>query len=118
MTRVFFEPRVLGGTMPLFSDAKAQHESATHNCKRTNQLANRPSFSSPICHRTNKAQTEQTPHAKDMVGSAGHAFAGPKAIEEVKMSAMLAKHFIMRHANESLIAQARLLDNESLRLLG
>lgn len=104
--------------MPLFTNAKAQHESATYNYKRTNQLANRPSLSSPNGHLTNNAQAEQTPHAIDMVGSSGHALDSHKAIEEAKMSAVLAKHFIMRHANESLVAQARLLDNKSLRLLG
>jgi hypothetical protein len=99
--------------MPLYANAKTQSEST----KQANDLSNRPTNLVSISPESPNAGSEAARVERMMSEAAELGLDRHQALEEARMSAVFAKHLIMRNVSDSLVAQARLLDSKSLRLL-
>ena len=105
--------------MPLFANTRALVESAAPKPNKTNQLANRPSLPPNLPLIGENAQLELANRSDRAANELAEASTDPGTLElsQARTSAVIAKQIILTNALESLVAQASLLDWDSLRLL-
>jgi hypothetical protein len=106
--------------MPLFTNARAPAESAAPKENQTNQLTNRPRVPAhprPAAGGAQFAQANRSDSAEDPFSGQTEEIEVHDDLDVARTAAVIAKQLILTNAADSLVAQARLLNWNSLRLL-